>query len=182
MNRFGVSFADNFFQIVDQPFGLFEAVLFLAGFVFKRNLDTFVQITDHLETLFDHLGIEFDLGEDRGVRMEVDLCAAAACRPDFFEAADRLALLEPHLPFGPVAANGGDQFLGQGVDHARADAMQTAGSLVTAVFELAARMQNGEDHFKRAFLAGRMFINRNAAAIVFDRQRRSIGMKCHPNV
>ena len=47
--------------------------------------------------------------------------------------------------------------------------MQAAGRLVVAGLELAAGVQHGEDHFERALLGLGMHVDRNAAAIVFDR-------------
>ena len=63
----------------------------------------------------------------------------AARRPELLQAADGLALLEAHLPLGAVAADRGDELLRQRVDDAGADAVETAGRLVVARVELAAR-------------------------------------------
>ena len=57
---------------------------------------------------------------------------AAARRADLLERADRLPLLEPHLPLRAVAPDGGDELLRQRVDDAGADAVQAAGGLVVA--------------------------------------------------
>ena len=89
--------------------------------------------------------------------------------PIFLSGADRLALLEAHLPLRAVALHRRDEFFRQRVDDAGADAVQTAGGLVTAVLELSAGVEHGEDHFERALLRRRMLVDRDAAAVVLDR-------------
>ena len=93
---------------------------------------------------------------------------------ELLQRAGRFALLEAHFPLRAVALDRRDQLLRQRVDDARADAVQAAGGFVIAVLEFAAGMQHREDHFQRAFLRRRMLVDRNAASIVFDRDRRSI--------
>src|SRR5262249_32068242 len=62
------------------------------------------------------------------------------------------------------------------------DAMKSAGGLVIAVLELSAGMEHGKDHLEGAFLRRRMLIDRNAAAIVLDRDGRSIFMERDPDI
>ena len=93
---------------------------------------------------------------------------------ELLQRADRLALLEAHLPLRAVALDGGDQLLRQRVDDAGADAVEAAGGLVAAVLELAAGVQHREDHLEGALLRARMLVDRDAAAVVFDRDRRSV--------
>ena len=109
-----------------------------------------MEVAHHLEAVFDHLRVELDPGKDRGVGSKVDRRAAAPRGADLLQRANRLALLEAHLPLRAVALDGGDQLFRQRVDDAGADAVQAAGGLVVAVLELAAGMQHGEDHFERA--------------------------------
>ena len=111
-----------------------------------------MQVAGDLEALADEVGFEFDLREDRGVGLEVDRRAGAARRPDFLQAADRLALLEAHLPLRAVAFDGRDEFFRQRVDDAGADAVQAARGLVVAVLEFSAGVEHGEDRFERALL------------------------------
>ena len=63
-----------------------------------------------------------------------------------------------------------------------ADAVQAAGRLVAAVLELAAGVEDGEDDLERAFLRGRVLVDRDPAAVVFHRDRRAIGMERDPDV
>src|SRR5262245_10204827 len=114
--------------------------------------------------------------------MEVDGGARTTGRAHFFQRSDWLALFEPHLPLGAVALDGGDELFRERIDHAGADAMKSAGGFVTAVLELSAGMEHGKDHFEGAFLRRRMLIDRNAAAIVLDRNGRSIFMERDPDI
>jgi len=113
--------------------------------------------------------------------MEVDLGAAAARRPDFLQRTDRLALFEAHLPLRPVTFDGRDEIFRQCVHDARADAVQAPGGFVAAVLELSARVQYGEDHFQRASLRI-VLVDRNPTTIVFNRDRRSLGVKGDPDI
>ena len=91
---------------------------------------------------------------------------------DLLERPDRVPLLEAHLPLRAVAAHGRDELLRQRIDDAGADAVQAAGGLVVARLELAAGVQGREDHLEGALLRLRMLVDRNAAAVVRDRDRR----------
>ena len=98
----------------------------------------------------------------------------AAGRAELLQRRDRLALLEPHLPLVTIAPDGRDQLARERVDHARADAVETAGGLVIALLELSAGMENGEDHLERRFSGLGMHIDRNPAPIVFDTDRGAV--------
>ncbi len=182
VHRLGAALDDDLAQVVDDPFAVLVDDLLFRPLVLEGDLQPLVQVAGDLEPLLDDRRVELDLREDRGVRVEVDFRAAAARGADLLQRADRLALLEAHLPLRAVALDRGDQFLRQGVDHAGADAVQAAGGLVAAVLEFSARMQDGEDHFERAFLGRGMLVDRNAAAVVFDGDRRSIGVKGDPDI
>jgi hypothetical protein len=56
--------------------------------------------------------------------------------------------------------------LGQGVDHGRADPVQTAGRRVAAAAELAARVELGEDHLDPGEAGAGLDVDRDAAAVV----------------
>src|SRR5262245_4558890 len=100
--------------------------------------------------------------------MKVDGRAGGACRAGLSRDAQRLALLEAHLPLCAVALHRSNELLGQRIDNAGADTVETTCGLVAGPVELAARMEHREDDFDRALLARRMLVHRNAAAIVFD--------------
>ena len=106
-----------------------------------------------------------------------------ARRPELLRAAPTgLPCLKRISHCGAVALDGRHQLLRERVHDARADAVEAAGGLVAAVLELAARVKHREDHFERALLGRRMLVDRNAAAVVFDGDRRSVGVERHPNV
>ncbi len=102
--------------------------------------------------------------------------------PIFFKAAGRLALLEGHLVLMTIALDRGDQLARQRVDDAGADAVKAAGRLVVARLELAAGVEHREDHLERALLGLRMHVHGNAAAVVFDGDRRAVLVQRHANV
>ena len=63
------------------------------------------------------------------------------------------------------------QFFGQRVDDRNADSVQAAGDLVGVVIELAAGVQFGHHDLRRRALFGRVGVDRNAAPVVFNRDR-----------
>ena len=147
---------DDPLQVVDEPLVCSKTDLLLRGFVFEGDLQPFVQVAGHFEAFLDDGGVELDFRKDcRRRDGSTRSCRVPRAGPDLLEGADRLALLEAHFPLRAVAFDGGDEFLRQRVDHARADAVQAAGGLVTAVLELAASVEHGEDHFERALLRRR---------------------------
>ena len=174
--------ADDLLQVLDDAFGVVEHMLQLFGFVLENDLHAFVQVTGHFEPFADDRGVELDLGEDRGIGMEVHPGAGSARRAQFLQGTGRLALPEPHLPQRAVALHRGDQFLRQRVDHAGAHAVEAAGRLVISGLELAAGMQHREDHLEGALFRRRMLVDRDAAAVVFDGDRRTVGVERHPDV
>ena len=106
-----------------------------------------------------------------GVGPERDLGAAAlsSCRSTSRSAMRGAALvaLLVHLAVAPDLEL---EPLGQRVDHRHADAVQAAGDLVAVVVELAAGVQHGQHDLGRR-LAALVQIDRNAAAVVDDRDR-----------
>src|SRR5688500_9043538 len=114
--------------------------------------------------------------------MKEDFCTASARRADLLRRTERLSLLEPLLPFGPVAPHRRDELLRQRIDDARADAVETAGGFVVVVVEFAPGVEHREDDFQRAFLARRMLVDRYSPPIVLNGDRRTVFMKRHPYV
>ena len=105
-----------------------------------------------------------------GVRLEGDLRAAALRRAGHLERAGRGAALVGLLVDLAVAPDFEVEVLRQRVDDRHADAVQAAGHLVAVVVELAAGVQHGQHDFGRR-LAALVEIDRNAAAVVDDRDR-----------
>ena len=75
---------------------------------------------------------------------------------------------ELHFVNFPVLVYLHRQPLAQGVDHAGAHAVQTAGDLVAAAAELAAGVQHGEHHLQRGTSRLRLHVHGDAAAVVGD--------------
>ena len=108
--------------------------------------------------------------ENLRVRPERDLRAAARRRAGSLQSALRGAALVALLKHLAVAPDFQLQPLGQGVHDRHADAVQAARHLVAVVVELAAGVQDREHDLGRRFAAF-MAIDRNAAAVVHDRDR-----------
>jgi len=95
--------------------------------VLERDLQAAVDVRHILQPALNHVGVELRRLENLGVRLEIDLGAVAAKRTELLQLRRDLAALERLLPLETVAANRGDKFLRQRVDHRRTDAVQTAG-------------------------------------------------------
>ena len=87
------------------------------------------------------------------------------------------AAAEGHRPGRAVAVDLDVQPAGQGVDHRGTDAVQPAGRVVGAGAELAARVQLGEHHLHAGQAGTRFPVDRDAAALVVDRNA-AIGPQC----
>jgi hypothetical protein len=182
VHRFGASLGDDLSEIVGKSLAMLEDDPLTGRLVRERHLHPGVQIAGDFEPCLDHRRVEFDLRKDRRVRPEVDCRPRPAGRADLLHPAHRLPLLEAHLPLGAVALHRRDELLRQGVDDAGADAVETARCLVGAVLELAAGVQHREDDFERALVGRGMSVDRNAPAIVLDRDRGPVGVERDPDV
>jgi hypothetical protein len=182
VHRFRAALGDDLLQVVGDALVVLEDRFGARRFVLEGDLETLVQVARHLEPLCDDLGVELDLREDGGVRVEVDLRAGAARAAQLLQRADGMSLLEAHFPLRAVALDRRHELLRQRVDDARADAVEAARGLVAAVLELAARVEHGEDHLQRALLRARVLVYRDASTVVLDRHRRSVGVQRDPDV
>ena len=111
--------------------------------------------------------------ENLRVGPKSDLGAAPVGRAaGLFQLALRLAALERHLVEHLLARDLDLHALRQRIGDRDADAMQAAGGLVDLGVELAAGVQHAHDDFERRLvLEFRMRIDRDAAAIVGDRDK-----------
>ena len=178
----GALLADDLLQIVDEAFLVLKHVPPAARLVFEGHLHAAVQVAGDLEPFADDRRVEFDLWKNLRVGLEEDGGARAPRRTDLLQGARRLSLPEGHLVLKPVALDGGDELTRQRVDHARADPVEAAGRLVVAGLELAARVEHREDHLEGALLRLGMGVDRYAAAVVFDGDRRAVLVEGHANV
>ena len=143
---------------------LLRLVLALRALVGDRDVDAGVQ-----EGLLTHPGVQGlvvvdQLVEHLRVGLEAHDGAGAVRGADDLHVLRLVAAGEFHLVDLSVLMDLDLEPLAEGVDDARADAVQAAGDLVAPAAELAARVQHGEDDLERAF-AGLLL---NAAAVVVD--------------
>src|SRR6185369_11510050 len=136
--------------------------------------DALVQEAGDFEPVLDDIRLELDLREDGRVGLEIHRRARTARGSELLQRPDRLPLFEAHFPLRAVALDGGDELLRQRVDDAGADAVQAARGLVAAALELSTGVEHREDRLERALLRSRMFVDRRAAAVVFNRDRRPV--------
>ena len=145
----------------------------------KGDADAAVQISQFLQAAGNGLGMKLHIFEDLVIREETDQGPLFAGVSHGFKRADRLAGFdlpgggvelagEGHAVMGPVEEHVHGEPLAQGVDHAGANAVQTAGVIVILVVELAARVQDGENDLDPGDAHGRMCVDRHAAAVVID--------------
>ena len=95
---------------------MLEGLLRLFALVLEGDLQAFVQVARHFEPLADRRRVELDLRENGRDRGGSRPRAAAARGPNLLQGPERLALLEPLLPLGAVAADRRDQLFRQRVD------------------------------------------------------------------
>ena len=159
--------------------GLVE--LALGPLVAEDDLEALVEERHRLQALEHGAGDELGaLGEeDRWIRPERDRRTGLARQrtagrgvADDCELALRLAALGVLLLVAlAVLVDLDEQPLAEGVDHADADAVETAGDLVAVAAELAAGVEHGEHDLGGALAlvrTGGVRIDRNAASVVVD--------------
>ena len=92
---------------------------------------------------------------------------------------DRAEWLAPTIALGvrqAIPADLRDEALAQRVDHAGADAVESARDLVRVVIELPPRVERGEDHFEGALAGLGVDVHGNAPAVVGDGQGLAVGL------
>src|SRR5438876_1887001 len=115
--------------------------------------------------------VEPSLREDRGVRLEPDGRAGALRLADHLELLRRLAALERHVMALAVAVHPHLQLLRQRVDYGDPHPVQPARHLVGRLVELAAGVEHRQRHLDARLLFGLVNVDRDAAAVVDDRDR-----------
>ena len=142
----------------------------LAALVDKRDPQALGEERHLAEALLEHHAVVVDRLEDLEVRQEGDARAEsirglAPCQLGLRDAA--LVALGPLVA---VAPHGERELLGERVDDRHADAVEPAGDLVAAaVAELAAGVQHGEHDLGGGPLLLLHRVDRDAAAVVGDR-------------
>ncbi|MCY1515125.1 hypothetical protein D9M68_497010 [compost metagenome] len=143
-----------------------EQLFLAAAFVLEDDADPGVEERQFAQALGEDVPAEVDVVEGGFRGFEVDLGAGAF---GIAHRGQRRLWHTMHVDLFPdlaAAADGQHQLLGQRVDHRHADAVQTAGHLVTVVVELTAGVQHGHDHFCRRHPFFLVDVHRNAAAVV----------------
>ena len=167
----GLAFVD-LPHVGDDALGLVEGLLLLLALplVLVINGQAGVQVSGLVEAGPEPLLLEPRLLEDLRIRLEVGLRAGS------FGAADDGQQPVFQLRRGdaagvgvlidlPAAGDADGQVLGQGVDHGRSDAVQSAAGLVGVVVELSARVQCRHDHTLGGH-AHLVHLHRNSAPVV----------------
>ena len=150
--------------------GVVHRVLLLqpGALVLRGDAQTRVQ-----KRLLAHTGVQGVIVEFRDlehlrVGVEAHHGAGAVGAADYRHALGYLAAGELHLIDLPVLVNADLQPVGERVDHAGADAVQSAGDLVSAAAELAAGVEHGV-HDLQSRLAGLLlYVDGYASAVVGD--------------
>ncbi len=152
-------------ELLDAAF-VEEDLAALVALVHQFDSYTGIQERKFAQALLQDLVFELDVGEDRVAGLEADRGAALVGRTRHRERRDRFTeavFLRVDLA---VAVDREVQGLRERVDDGHADAVQAARDLVRGVVELAARVQDGEDDFRRRDPLLRMDIHRNSTAVV----------------
>ena len=112
------------------------------------------------------IGVELEDRKDLGVRFEADDRAGPAGRADRLQRLLRHAALVHLLPDLAVAVDLEPQPLGEKVDDADADAVESARHLVGVAVELSAGVELGHDDLGRRAPALLVGVHRNAAPVI----------------
>ncbi len=139
-----------------------------GALVGERDDQALVEEGEFAQTIGEGVVVVLGDGEDRAVRHEVNLGAAALGGARLGQLGGGNALGIFLLPDGAVAADLQIELLGERVDAADADAVKTAGNLVGGAVELSAGVQHGHHHLGcgQALAVHIHLIHGNAAAIV----------------
>ena len=148
-----------------------ELVGFVDPLVGDRDPDAAVEEGQLPHPLGQDLEIELGRLEDLVVGPERDLGPGLLGLADLLELGQRDAALVALGVDPAVALDLEVEPLGQGVDDRDADAVQAARDLVGLVVELAAGVEHGHDDFGRRLLLLLVHLDRDAAAVVDDRDR-----------
>ena len=143
----------------------------LAALVDERDPQALGEERHLAEALLEHHAVVVDRLEDLEVRQEGDARAESVrgLRP-CVSSVLRHAALVGLGPLVAVAPDGERELLGERVDDGHADAVKSSRDLVAAaVAELAAGVQHGEHHLGGGPLLLLHRVNRDAAAVVGDR-------------
>ena len=145
---------------------------FGRAFVFQHDAHARVQEGQLAQAVFQRLVAVVEVREGLVRRQETHLRAGPPWRlADHAQVLDRLAGLEPGIVFLALAPDRQVEPVRQRVHHRHADAVQATGNLVGILVELAARVELGHDHLGRRDAFALVDADRDAAAVIGDRDR-----------
>ncbi len=151
-----------------------EFVVLGGLLVLEENSRAAIEEGELLQPLVENVVRELGGLEDLSVGLEGGFGAVLGCSADTLDGAGGNAAFVFLLPDVAVAGDFDLAPFGKEVDDGDADAVQTAGGLVRAFFELAAELEDRHNAFQRGDVAAHFFgelivlVDRDAAAIVFD--------------
>ena len=158
--------AEAVFGIEDFPDGMpFLVERTLVG---KRQRDARVEECEVAEAVCKRLVVVDVYGENRIVGMEGNRRAGGITLAYYRKIARWLALgIFLHVDF-PSTPDLGAQIVGQGVDTAHTDAMQTTRHLIGTFVELTAGMEHCENHLKGTLMFLLVHVHGDAATVVHN--------------
>ncbi len=175
-DRIGVDHVLSFAQLAHK---LFDTVLveelflfILFPFILQDDLDAGIQERQLAQTAGQYL--EFELGGDGKylrIRQERDICAGRLGTAYHLQLLSRLAAGKSHVIHFAVAIYLHLEPLGKRVHALRAHTVQTAGILISSLSEFAAGVEIRQNQLHRRDLELGMYIYRDTASIIFDRNR-----------
>ena len=154
--------------------GLDAQLLIVLALVGQRDRDALVEVGQLAHPGRQRVEAVDGVEEDRGVGLEQDGRAGLLAVGHVADAPQRLgrvAALEGHLEHALVAPDGHLQPVAQRVHAAHADAVQAARDLVGVLVELAAGVEHRHHDLDGRLALGRVHRDRDAAAVVGDRDR-----------
>src|ERR1700730_4551344 len=164
----GAALAHRFDEFRD-PALIMEFLVLAGASVLEPDFEPGVEIGHFAQVARDYFVLEEDLFENCRIRRECSFGAGTfggAALLDLVLGHTVLVVLVINLA---VLADLDFELHAQCVNHRSPDAMQTAGNLVRAAIEFAARMQDRVHDFEGVALLRRMRSDRNSATVIFDR-------------
>ena len=148
------------------------AVLVPLAFVQQVQVDAFVQECQLTQAVGQDVVLVFRRErEDTAVGFEGDRGSAIVAGADHFDRRSRSAFAVRLAEYFAVAVDFGDEQRRECVHARNTHTVQTARNLVTALVELAARMEHGEHDFECGLALLFVEVGRDASAVILDCDR-----------
>ena len=142
----------------------------MFAFIGKLNMEAFVQKGHFTETFGERVVVVHNrVGEDFRVGPEGDHGARMVGVANAVQLLDRFAALKRNFMLAAIAAHNNLETRGKRIHARNANAVQTAGNLIALAAEFTASMKDGENDLDRGDFLFRMLVDRDAAAVVDNR-------------